>query len=141
MHGIHEVLQHDLLEISKRCQTLQQEITEFANIVSKLPAAMVRLRLKTMARQIMIQAMNLSEQHHGDGYVFVMIGHRVLGIHWAKKEYSAKTKEDLRRQGYLITSAETMEKVAEELSEKVDSGELAEAVDWINRYEPFLENH
>ena len=136
--GIHELLQHDLLEISKRCQTLRQDIAYFANIVSILPAEMVKVRLYSMACQIMIQAQNLSEQHHGNGCVFIVMDNMAFVTYWAEEEYSAEDKEDFKRRGYHIVSPETIAEVAEVLSEKVDFGQLAEAVGWINRYEPFL---
>ena len=138
---IHEVLQHDLLEIKKQCQTLRQEIAEFANILLTSPAEMLKLRLEAMLLQIMIQAHNLSEQHHGKGYVFVMMSDGGLVIRWAEKEYSAEDKEDFKSRGYHIVSPETVAKATEVLSEKVNSGQLAEAVGWINRYEPFLANN
>ena len=138
---IHEVLQLDLLEINKRCQTLRQDIAEFGNIVSILPAQMVKLRLMATTCHVMIQAHNLYKQHNGNGHVFIMMSNVGFGIYWAEEEYSAEDKEYFKRRGYLIISPETIVKVVEELSAKVDSGQLVESVWWINLYEPFLGNN
>jgi len=140
LDDMYQVLHHDLLEINRQCEGLRQDIVEFVTIVSTLPAQMVKLRLTVMTYNIVIQVRNLLKQHHGNGYVFVMMNDTGLGIYWVEKEYSAEDKENFKRHGYLITSPEAMGKVAEQLSEKVDSGELAEAVDWLKRYEPFLRN-
>lgn len=140
LDNIHNVLRDDLLGISKQCESLRKDIAQFVSIVSTLPAEMVKLRLTTMTYHIMTEAQKLSKQHHGKGYVFIMISNIAFGIHWAEKEYSAEDKEDFRRRGYLIVSPEAMAKAAEQLSEKVDSGQLTEAVIWLNRYELFIIN-
>lgn len=140
LDNIHNVLRDDLLGISKQCESLRKDIAQFVSIVSTLPAEMVKLRLMTMTLHIMTQAQNLSKQHPGMGYVFIMAGKVSFGIYWVEKEYSAEDKEDFRRRGYLIVSPEAMAEVAKQLSERVDSGQLTEAVNWLNRYEPFLKN-
>lgn len=140
LDNIHNVLRDDLLGISKQCESLWKDIAQFVSIVSTLPAGMVKLRLTTMTYHIMTEAQKLSKQHHGKGYVFIMINNIAFGIHWVEKEYSAEDKEDFRRRGYLIVSPEAMAKVAEQLSEKVDSGQLTEAVIWLNQYELFIIN-
>jgi len=134
MYGIQEVLHHSLLEINNHCQGLRQELAEFTNSVSTLPAAMVKSRLSAMSLQIKTQILRQEEK----GVVFVMMTDTVLSVQWAEKELSIKDKEDLKMGGYLTLSPEEITKIVEHLADKIDSGQSAEAVEWINRYEPFL---
>lgn len=134
MNGIQEVLRHSLLEINNQCQSLRQGIAVFVNSVSTLPAAMVKERLSAMFLQIKTQILRNEEK----GVVFVMMSDTVLSVQWAEKELSIKGKEDLKREGYLTLSPEVITKMMEYLADRIDSGQLAEAVEWINQYEPFL---
>jgi len=138
MYDIHEVLRHSLLEINNRCHSLRQDIAAFVNIVSTLPAEMVKVRLSAMVSQIMMQTSRLHNRQNEKGVVFVMMSHMVLSVHWTEKEFSIEAKEDFKRRGYLIISPEGIAKVVEHLSDGIDSGQYAEAVEWINRYEPSL---
>jgi hypothetical protein len=42
------------------------------------------------------------------------------------------------KSGYLTLSLEEIAKVIEYLADGIDSGQSAEAVEWINQYEPIL---
>ena len=134
MNGIQEVLHHSLLEINNQCQSLRQDIAVFVNSVSTLPAAMVKARLSAMSLQIKTQILRNEEK----GVVFVMMTDTVLSVQWAERGLSIKDKENLKMGGYLALSPEEITKVIEYLAERIDSGQLAEAVEWINQYEPFL---
>jgi len=134
MNGIQEELRRSLLEINNQCQSLRQDIAAFVNSVSTLPAAMVKARLSAMSLQINTQILRQEEK----GVVFVMMTDTVLSVQWAEKELSIKDKEDLKMGGYLTLSPEEITKIVEHLADKIDSGQSAEAVEWINRYEPFL---
>ena len=138
MCGIHEVFHHSLLEINNQCQSLRQGIAAFVNSVSTLPAAMVKIRLSVMSLQISMQTSCLHNRHDEKGVVYVMMTDTLLSVHWAEKEFSIEAKENLKRDGHLILSQEEIAKVVENLSGKIDSGQCAEAVEWINQYEPFL---
>ncbi len=139
MYGIHEVLRHSLLEINNQCQGLRQDLAAFVNSVSTLPAAMVKVRLSVMSLQISMLTSRLHNMHDEKGVVFVMMTDTVLSVQWAEKEFSIeKAKENLRMAGYLTLSPEEITKVVEHLSDGIDSGQFAEAVEWINQYEPFL---
>lgn len=134
MNSIQEVLRHSLLEINNQCQSLRQSIAVFVNSVSTLPAAMVKARLSAMSLQIKTQIL----RHEEKGVVFVMMTDTVLSVQWAEKELSIKDKENLKMGGYLTLSAEEIIKIVEHLADGVDSGQFAEAVEWISQYEPFL---
>lgn len=138
MNGIHDVLRNSLLEINNRCQSLRQDIAAFVNIVSTEPAAMVKIRLSVMSIQITMQASGVHNSHDWKGVVFVMMTDTDLSVHWAEKELSVKSKENLKMRGYLILSPEEIVKMIDHLSDGIDSGRCAEAVEWINQYEPFL---
>ena len=138
MNGIHEVLRNSLLEINNRCQSLRQDIAAFVNIVSTEPAAMVKIRLSVMSIQITMQASGVHNSHEGKGIVFAMVSDTDLNVHWAEKELSIKSKENLKMRGYLILSPEEIVKMIDHLSDGIDSGQCAEAVEWINRYEASL---
>ena len=134
MNGIQEELRRSLLEINNQCQSLRQDIAAFVNSVSTLPAAMVKARLSAMSLQINTQILRNEEK----GVVFVMMTDTVLSVQWAEKELSIKDKEDLKIGGYLTLSPEEITKIVEHLADRIDSGQSAEAVEWINQYEPFL---
>lgn len=134
MNGIQKELRRSLLEINNQCQSLRQDIAAFVNSVSTLPAAMVKARLSAMSLQIKTQILRQEEK----GVVFVMMTDTVLSVQWAEKELSIKDKEDLKMGGYLTLSPEEITKIVEHLADRIDSGQSAEAVEWINQYEPFL---
>ena len=138
MNGIQEVLRRSLLDINNQCQGLRQDITEFVNNVLTSPAAMVKIRLSVISIQITMQASNLYNSHDMEGIVFAMLSDTDLSVHWSEKKLSIKGKENLKMRGYLILSLEEIAKVIEHLANRIDSGQLAEAVEWINQYEPFL---
>ena len=138
MNGIQEVFRHSLLEINNHCQSLRQDIAAFVNIASTSPAAMVKIRLSVMSIQITMQASRLHNSHEGEGIVFTMMSDTDLSVHWAEKELSIKGKENLKMRGYLILSPEEIVKVIDYLSEGIASGQPAEAVEWLNRYEASL---
>jgi hypothetical protein len=138
MYGIQEVLRHSLLEINNRCQSLRQDIVAFVNSVSTLPASMVKISLSVMSINIGMQASRLHNRHDGKGGVFVMMTDTVLSVQWAEKELSIEDKENFKMAGYLTLSLEEIATVVKHLAEGVDSGQFAEAVEWINRYEQFL---
>lgn len=139
MNGIQEVLHHSLLEINNQCQSLRQGIAAFVNSVSTLPAAMIKTRLSAMSLQISMQTSRLHNMHDEKGVVYAMMTDTLLSVYWAGKGFSIEAaKEDLKRQGYLILSLEELAKVVEHLADGIDSGQYAEAVEWINRYEPYL---
>ncbi len=139
MNGINEVLRHNLLEINNQCQSLRQDIAEFVNIMSTLPAEMVKTRLSAMSILIEMQTSRLHDRHGEEGVVYFMMTDTLLSAQWAGKEFSIeKAKETLGREGYRILSPEEIVKMVEQLLDKVDSGQFAEAVEWINQYEPFL---
>ena len=127
------------MEINNQCQSLQQDISVFVNSVTTLPAAMIKTRLYTMSLQISMQTSRLHNMHDEIGVVYVMMTDTLLSVYWAEKGFSIEAaKEDLKMQGYLILSLEELAKVVEYLSDGIDSGQSAEAVEWINQYEPFL---
>jgi len=134
MNGIQEELRRSLLEINNQCQGLRQDIAAFVNCVSTLPVAMVKERLSAMSLQIKTQILRNEEK----GVVFVMMSHTVLSVQWAENELSIEAKENLKMGGYLTLSPEEITKVMEYLADRIDSGRSAEAVEWINQYEPFL---
>ena len=138
MHSIYEVLHRSLLEINNRCQGLRQDMAVFVNSVSTSPAAMVKVRLSVMSLQITMQASRLHNSHEEEGIVFIMMSDTRLSVHWSEKELSIKGKENLKMRGYLILSSEEIVKLVEHLSDGIDSGQCAEAVEWINRYETSL---
>ncbi len=138
MHSIYEVLHHSLLEINNRCQDLRQDMAVFVNSVSTLPAAMVKVRLSVMSLQTTMQASRLHNSHEEKGVVFVMMSDTGLSVHWSEKELSLKGKENLKMRGYLILSLEEIVKMIDHLSDGIDSGQCAQAVEWINRYETSL---
>ena len=67
-----------------------------------------------------------------------MMSNTVLTIQWIEKELSIKGKGDYKISGYLTLSLEEIAKVFEDLADRIDSGQFAEAVEWTNRYEPSL---
>ncbi len=67
--------------------------------------------------------------------MYIMKGDIRLEVCWAGKEFSPEGKEAWRNLGRLILSPEELTELTNQLLEKVDSGQLAEAIDWINRYE------
>lgn len=134
MYDIYEMLCHSLRETDNQYQGLRQDLAEFVNSVSTLPAAMVKARLSAMSLQIKTQILRQEEK----GVVFVMMTDTVLSVQWAEKELSIKDKENLKMGGYLALSPEEIIKIVEHLADRIDSGQPAEAVEWINQYEPFL---
>lgn len=138
MNGIHEVLHHSLREINNQCRSLRQDLAEFVNIASTSPATMMKVRLSLMSLQITMQASSLHNSHEWEGIVFVMMSDTDLNVHWAEKELSIKGKEYLKTRGYLILSPEEIVKMIDCLSGGIDSGQSAEAVEWLNRYESSL---
>ena len=138
MYGIHEVLRHSLLEINNRCQSLWQDMTKFVHDVSTVPAAMVKIRLSRMSLRITMQTSRLYYRHEGKGVVLVIMTDTELSVHWVEKEFSIEAKEDLKRKGFPLLSPEEILKMIELLSDGVDSEQCAEAVEWINQYEPSL---
>ncbi len=137
-NSIQEVLYHSLMEINNQCQSLRQDIAEFVNSVSTLPAVMIKTRLSAMSIRIKTQASQLLYSHDWKGIVYVMMSDTLLGIYWAENEFPIENKEDLKRKGYWILSPEEIVKMVEQLLDKVDSGQCAEAVEWINRHETSL---
>lgn len=137
MNGIQEVLRHNLLDINNQCQGLRQDIAVFVNSVSTTPAAMIKTRLSAMSIRIMMQASHLHNIHDWKGVVFVMMSDMILRIQWAEKEFPIEVKENSKRNGYPILSTEEIVTIVEHLADKIDSGQWAEAVEWINRYETF----
>jgi hypothetical protein len=138
MNGIYKMLCHSLREIDNQCQSLRQDLAEFVNSVSTLPVAMVKIRLSVMSINIRMQASRLYNMHDGKGVMFVMMTDTVLSIQWWEKELSIEDKENFKMGGYLTQSLEEIEKVIGHLADGVDSGQSAEAVEWISQYEPFL---
>ena len=139
MNGIQEELRRSLLEVNNQCQSLRQDIATFVNSVSTLPAAMVTQRLSAMSLQIKTQISRLHNMHDEKGVVYVLMTDMVLSVHWAEKGFSIeRVKEDLKMRGYLILSQEEITKVGKHLADGIDSGQPAEAVEWINQYEPSL---
>jgi len=132
------MLCHSLREIDNQCQDLRQDMAVFVNSVSTSPAAMVKVRLSVMSLQITMQASHLHNSHKEEGIVFVMMSDMGLSVHWSEKELSTKSKENLKMRGYLILSPEEIVKMIDHLSDRIDSGQCAEAVEWINRYETSL---
>lgn len=138
MNGMQEELRRSLLEINNQCQDLRQDIAVFVNSVSTLPAAMIKIRLSVMSIQIKEQTSKLHTTHDWKGVVYAMMTDTLLKFYWAEKEFPIKVKEDLKRKGYLVLSTEEIVKMIEHLSDGIDSGQCAEAVEWINRYESSL---
>jgi hypothetical protein len=141
LDDICEVLRHNLLEISSQCENLRQSIEEFAATVSTYPATMVKVRLGLMNIQVLARVYSLLKEHNRKGYVFLMKSNILLGVHWAEKEFSLNAKDGFRKRGSLILSPEEITELTNKLAEKVDSGQFAQAVDWINRYEPSVINN
>lgn len=136
-----EVLRHNLLEIGSQCENLRQSIEEFAATVSTYPATMVKIRLGLITVQILLRVCSLLVEHNGKGYVFLMKSNILLGVHWAEKEFPPESKDDFRKRGSLILSPEEIADLTNKLAEKVDSGQFAQAVAWIRRYEPSVTNN
>ena len=141
LDDICEVLRHNLLEISSQCENLRQSIEEFAATVSTYPATMVKVRLRLITVQILHRVCSLLIEHNGKGYVFLMKSDALLSVRWAEKEFPPESKDDFRKRGSLILSPEEITELTNKLAEKVDSGQFAQAVDWINRYEPSFANN
>ncbi len=139
MYGIYEMLCHSLREIDNQYQGLRQGMAVFVNSVSTLPASMVKIRLSVMSINISMLTSHLHNEHDGKGVEFVMMTDTVLSVQWAEKELSIEDKKNFKIAGYLTLSLEEIAKVIEHLADRIDSGQSAEAVEWINRYEPFLE--
>jgi len=140
LDDICEVLRHNLLEIRSQCENLVQSIEEFAATVSTYPATMVKVRLGLITVQILGRACSLLIEHNGKGCVFLMKSDALLSVRWAEKEFPPESKDNFRKRGSLILSPEEIADLTNKLAEKVNSGQFAQAVDWINRYEPSVTN-
>ena len=138
MNGMQEELRRSLLEINNQCQDLRKDIAVFVNNVSTLPAAKIKIRLSVMRLQITEQTSKLHITHDWKGVVYAMMTDTLLNFYWAEKEFPIEVKEDLKRKGYLVLSTEEIVKMIDHLSDGIDSGQSAEAVEWINRYETSL---
>ncbi len=138
MDDIYIMLCQSLLEIDNQCQDLRKDIAVFVHIASTLPAAIVNIRLSVMSIQITMQASRLLNSHDVEGAIFVMMSDTVLSIQWIEKELLIESKGDYKISGYLTLSLEQIVKMIEHLADGIDSGQPAEAVEWINRYEPSL---
>ncbi len=141
LDDICEVLRHNLLEISSQCENLRQSIEDFATTVLTSPATMVKIRLGVITVQILRRVCSLLIEHNGKGYVFLMKSDALLSVRWAEKEFPLKDKDGFRKRGHLILSPKEITELTNKLAEKVDSGQFAQAVDWINRYEPSFTNN
>lgn len=141
LNQICEVLHNSLLDINSQCENLKQSIQEFGTTVSFLPVIMIRKRLLLINIQICIRFCSLTAEHGGKGYVFVIKSDILLGVYWVEKEFSPEDKNDFSKRGELILSMKEISDLINKLSEQVDSGQFAEAVDWINRYEPSFTNN
>lgn len=97
--------------------------------------------LVPITRQIRRQRDYIIKKHNGKGYVCIMQSNILLGVHWAEKELPSEHKDNFRKRGRLILSPEEITELTNKLAEKVDSGQFAQAVDWINRYEPSVSNN
>ena len=102
---------------------------------------MVKKRLLAIDAQISFRLCSLLIEHDGKGHVYITKSDILLGVHWAEKEYSPEDKDYFRKRGRLILSPKEIIELTNKLSEKVDSGQFAQAVDWINRYEPSVINN
>lgn len=131
-----EIFRGKLLEMNSQSKHLEKNIEEFADTVLFLPAIMVKKRLLLIGEQILLRSSSLMAEHSGKGWVFVIKSNILLRVYWEQNEYSPKVKDNFKKRGLVIlTPVELMELIAK-LSKKVDSGQFAEAVDWLNRYEP-----
>ena len=129
-----EVLGQNLIEANRQCKDMKDELDQFTAIVSTVPPAMMKLRLTTIACQIVAQAFTLRTKHDGKGFVYVMAGRNALDVHWSQHEYSNKDKEWFESRGFLIAPPEAIDLIAKQFIEQLDSGEWMETVNWLNQY-------
>ena len=131
-----QVLRRQLLEINSQSEELEKRIEGFADTVLILPSIMVKRRLLLIGEQILLRSGSLMAEHNGGGWVFVTKSDILLGVYWEQNEFPQKVKDHFKKRGFVIlTPAEIMASIGK-LCGKVDSGQFAEAVDWVNRYEP-----
>ena len=130
------ILSNRLMKIKSHSDYLVNIMEECAHTMSFLPAFMVKQRLVSIGEEILNCSSSLLAEHNGKGWVFVIMSDSLLVVHWIESEYSPNVKEYFKKRNLnTFTLSEIMELIAQ-LSNKVDSGQFAEAVDWVNRYEP-----
>ena len=141
LNDIYEIFRGKLLELNSQSKHLEKNIEEFADTVLFLPAIMVKKRLLLIEEQILLRSDSLVAEHNGKGWVFVMKSDKLLSVYWFEKEFPPKDKDDFRKRGNLILSMEEITELIDKLLNKVDSGQFAEAGNWVNRYEPSFINN
>ncbi len=121
-----------LNEVSNQCESLAGSIDHIEERLDDA-AKSLKARLVAIADDLVRSEKTLYQQHGGAGYVCLLMGaNEGLNMHWVNGKETVSDRHVVR--GRTVVSTQEVADTIADLAAKVDSGEAAEAVRWINAY-------
>ena len=128
--GLEQMLQ----DVSSECRSFSLELKKLNQCTSEA-AEQLKLVLTGIVSEIKRLEKSLYLQHGGIGYVFLFMGiNDGMTMHWVARKDIVADKYRFRNEGWTVVSVREVLNIIVELLEKLDSGNLAEAIRWINNY-------
>ena len=126
-----EQLLHD---VSSECWSFSLELKKLNQCTSEA-AEQLKLVLTGIVSEIKRLEKSLYLQHGGIGYVFLFTGiNGEMAMHWVGSKDIVADKYRFRNEGWTVVSISEVLNIIDGLLEKLDLGNLAEAITWINNY-------
>ena len=126
-----EQLLHD---VSNECRSFSLELKRFNQCTSE-SAKQLKLVLMGIVNEIKRLEKSLYLQHGGIGYVFLITGiNSEMTMHWVRRKDIVADKYVFHDKGRTVVSISEVLNIIARLLEKLDLGNLAEAIAWINNY-------
>jgi len=127
-------LEQLLNDVSSECRSFSLELKEFHQCTSE-GAKQLKLVLMGIVNKIQHSEESLYLQHDRIGYVFLFMGlNGEMTMHWVGREDIVADRYRFRNKGWTVVSVNEVLVTISGLLEKLDSGNLAEAITWINSY-------
>ena len=123
-----------LHDVSNECRSFSLELRKFNQRTSE-GAEQLKLVLAGIVNEIKRSEKSLYLQHGGIGYVFLITGiDSGMMMYWMESKDIVADKHVFDDKGRTIVSISEVLNTIAGLLEKLDLGNLAEAITWINNY-------
>lgn len=127
-------LEQLLNDVSSECRSFSLELKKL-NHCTREAVEQLKSVLVGIINEISRSEESLYLQHDGIGYVFFFIGiNGEMTMHWVGRKDIVDDKYRFRNEGWTVVSISEVLDIIDGLLEKLDLGNLAEAITWINKY-------
>jgi hypothetical protein len=127
-------IESELLQVKSKCQVMLQELTNFNDLTIHSLHIWTLSRLSYLALKIKTLEASLYLQHANAGLVYATLNEAFITVRWTEYTELLENKDLYKGGNTSFVSINNCFGIIGDLKSKVESGNLTEAIIWLNNH-------